>query len=248
MSFDQKTRAARITNRAVNFLIVLFLLLALLVAGYAIYDQYKVVHASDSFGLTDDADIYKKLMEMRAVNPDVKAWIYFEDTGINYPVLQGKDDWAYISKDYQGLDNAGGSIFIRQGNSPDFTDFMTLLMGHNMNEGRMFGDVPKYKDKAFYNTHMKGKVYLPDRILQLEPSVFLEVETQVSSIYSVPQVTEEAKQAFLNEVYGHAIHTSGAPLTTSDQIVTLSTCSLNSYEGRYLLVNRVIGTLPVPSN
>ncbi len=230
-----------------NTLIVLFLILALMVSGYAFYDQYHVIHASDSFGLTDDADIYKKMMELMAKNPDVKGWVYFEDTGINYPVLQGKDDWAYISKDYTGQDSGGGSVFIKQGNAPNFTDFQTILMGHNMNGGRIFGDVPKYQDKSFYNTHMKGKIFLPDRILRLEPAAFLEVDSEDHAIYDVPQVTEEAKEAVIREVYQKAIHTSGSPLTTEDQIVSLSTCSLNSYEGRYLLVTRVIGTLPVPA-
>lgn len=248
MSDKNLARTARVMDRTMNTFIVLFLILALLVSGYALYDQYKVVHASDSFGLTDDADIYKKMMELMAQNPDVKGWVYLEDTGINYPILQGKDDWAYISKDYQGKDSGGGSIFIKEGNSPDFTDFQTILMGHNMNGGRVFGDVPKFRDKAFYNTHQRGKIFLPDRILRLEPAVFLEAASEDHAIYGVPQTGEAAKETVIQEVYAKAINTSGPQLTTTDQIVTLSTCSLNSYEGRYLLVNRVIGTLPVPSN
>lgn len=246
MDDKRLAKAARLADRTVNGFIVLFLLMALLIAGYAWYDTYHVVHASDSFGLTDEHDIYEKMMELREKNPEVIGWVYFEGTGINYPILQGKDDWSYISKDYEGKDNGGGSIFLRQGNSPDFTDWQSILMGHNMNEGRMFGDVPKYKNEDYMNEHYFGKVFLPDRVLKLDAAVFLEASSEDPVIYNVPQVSEESKEALLNDIYSKAIHTRGTPLTTEDQLVTLSTCSLNTLDGRYLLVCRVTGELGVP--
>lgn len=239
-------KAARIFDRTVNGFIVLFLLMAILIAGYAWFDTYRVVHASDSLGLTDEHDIYEKLMELREQNADVIGWVYFEGTGINYPILQGEDDWSYISKDYEGKDNGGGSIFLRQGNSADFTDWQSILMGHNMNEGRMFGDVPKFKNEDYLNAHHFGKVFLPDRVLKLEAAVFLEASSEDSVIYDVPQVREGEKEALLSRIYSRAILTRGTRLSAEDQLVTLSTCSLNTLNGRYLLVCRVVGELTLP--
>lgn len=235
-------RAVRITDRVVNAVIALFVLCALLVAGYAAYDQYAVVHAADSFGLSDDAGIYEKMMALRAANPDVKGWVYVEGTHINYPVLQGKDDWSYISKNYEKKDMGSGSIFIRQNNAPDGTDYQTILMGHNMNGGRMFGDVPRFKDKAFFNTHRSAKFYLPDRILLLEPTAFFELSGENDPLYDVPQADAGAQEALRAEI----AEKSGVVLAPEQQLVTFSTCSLNTFFSRYVLVNRVTTTLPAP--
>ena len=83
------------------------------------------------------------------VNPDVKGWIYLEALGITYPVVKGETNDDYIYTSVKGTANSGGSIFMDYRNSDDFLDPHTLIYGHNMKDGSMFGKLKKLYDQEF---------------------------------------------------------------------------------------------------
>lgn len=83
------------------------------------------------------------------VNPDVKGWIYLEALGITYPVVQGETNDDYIYTSVKGSANSGGSIFMDFRNGDDFMDPHTLIYGHNMKDGSMFGKLKKLYDQDF---------------------------------------------------------------------------------------------------
>ena len=83
------------------------------------------------------------------VNPDVKGWIYLEALGITYPVVQGETNDDYIYTSVKGSANSGGSIFMDFRNEDDFMDPHTLIYGHNMKDGSMFGKLKKLYDQDF---------------------------------------------------------------------------------------------------
>ena len=83
------------------------------------------------------------------VNPDVKGWIYLEALGITYPIVKGDTNDDYIYTSVKGSANSGGSIFMDYRNSDDFMDPHTLIYGHNMKDGSMFGKLKKLYDQDF---------------------------------------------------------------------------------------------------
>lgn len=87
---------------------------------------------------------------------DVVAWIRYGKS-INYPVLQGKDNAFYLHHLYNRKYNYGGSVFLHSDCRPDFFGRNSILYGHNMRNGSMFGTLKKKteKDSKFY-------IYLPD--------------------------------------------------------------------------------------
>ena len=89
--------------------------------------------------------------ELKEKNPDIVAWIRSDDpesTGIDYPVLYSGDNEKYLRRDLYGEEHIAGSIFLEGLNRPDFTDYYTIIYGHNMNDGSMFGGLKKYKEKS----------------------------------------------------------------------------------------------------
>lgn len=84
---------------------------------------------------------------LKAVNPDVIAWIQILALDISYPVVQGKDNAYYLHHLFSGESNINGSIFVDCHNQPDFTDQNTIVYGHNMKNGSMFGTLDKYQDQ-----------------------------------------------------------------------------------------------------
>lgn len=87
---------------------------------------------------------------LKAINPDVKGWLYIEALDISYPVVQGPDNDAYLHTTYEGTSNFAGSIFLDYQNQGDFSDGNTIVYGHNMKNLSMFGKLKQMKEQEKY--------------------------------------------------------------------------------------------------
>src|SRR5699024_10196815 len=90
-------------------------------------------------GKKDKCPITVDFDALRAINEDVVAWVYIEDTGINYPVVQGEDNEYYLHHTFERKENFSGAIFMDITCHPDFTSDNSILFGHNLRTGEMFG-------------------------------------------------------------------------------------------------------------
>lgn len=89
---------------------------------------------------------------LREVNPDILGWILIPNTRVSYPFLQGTDNDYYLRRTWRKGSSAVGAIFVEASNSGDLTDFNTVIYGHNMNNGSMFGTLKKYKDLSYFRS------------------------------------------------------------------------------------------------
>lgn len=119
---------------------------------------------------------------LKAVNLDVIAWIQIPALDISYPVVQGKDNAYYLHHLFSGESNINGSIFVDCHNQPDFTDQNTIVYGHNMKNGSMFGTLDKYQDKELFEQHPEFYLYLPDKILKYRIFPAMREEPEVRDI------------------------------------------------------------------
>ena len=86
---------------------------------------------------------------LREVNSDVLGWILIPGTVISYPLLQGDDNSYYLNHTWKKWTNVVGSIFLECQNSPDLSDFNTVVYGHRMNNGSMFASLKYYKQQSY---------------------------------------------------------------------------------------------------
>ena len=106
---------------------------------------------------------------LMAINDDVYSWIYVPDTNISYPVAQSMlDDNFYLDHDVYKDYSFPGAIYSQSMNSRDYLDRVTVLYGHNMNNGSMFANLHYFSDDSFFNTHRYFFVYTKDRTLTYE--------------------------------------------------------------------------------
>lgn len=85
--------------------------------------------------------------ELESINSDVAGWLYMEALpDITYPVVQGTDNDYYLHHTYKKESVFAGSIFMDTKNAKDFSDQNTIVYGHNMKNGSMFGTLKKYKE------------------------------------------------------------------------------------------------------
>ena len=83
---------------------------------------------------------------LKMVNDDSAAWLYSPGTDIDYPVMKADDYSYYLSHLPDGTYNVNGTLFIDYNNAPDFTDQLTVIYGHHMRSGQMFGSLKGYKE------------------------------------------------------------------------------------------------------
>ena len=128
-------------NSLLSAVIVLFLVVAGAYSAYALWDNMQVCASVDDiqsqllkYKPTPGEDNGPTFEELRAINPDVCAWITLDGTKIDYPVLQGEDNLTYINKDVYGNFALAGSIFLDSNCDRSFQKKYSLLYGHHMAE------------------------------------------------------------------------------------------------------------------
>lgn len=104
---------------------------------------------------------------LRAVNPDIVAWIEIPGTDISYPVVQADDNETYLKRDFEGNTSAAGAIFLDCDSSGDLMGLHSILYGHHMKNQTMFAQIVKFKDESFFRKNREVILYLPESELHL---------------------------------------------------------------------------------
>ena len=84
------------------------------------------------------------------------GWLTVDGTNIDYPVMQGKDNNSYLNTDPFGNYSLTGSIFLDSRSSPDFSDEYSVVYGHHMDYGKMFGALDDFLNEKYLKQHSSG--------------------------------------------------------------------------------------------
>lgn len=170
-------------------------------------------------------------------NEEIIAWITLDGTVIDYPVLcRPDDDTYYHTHNVKGQEATAGAIYIQGSyNSTDFSDFHTVVYGHNMRDGSMFAALHKFEDEDFFNEHDTVVIYTPTK--RLTYTIFAAYARDDAHLMRKYDYTStEGRQAFLDEISTHSGNfRSGVELTTDSHILTLSTCIGSADDQRYVV-------------
>ena len=166
--------------------------------------------------------------ELVAMYPDVIGWLYCEGTPINYPVVQAKDNDYYLRRMINGKYNIGGTIFMDYRNNADFSDELTIIYGHNMKNGSMFGTVPKYTKHSFLESHKNILLTTPDKKYEIEVIGTLKT-TSDDEVYNFSDLAENRRKV----AQRLGIEANG------DRLIVFSTCLYDTEDSRLLLVGKL---------
>lgn len=176
---------------------------------------------------------------LQAQNPDIVGWIYSEGTVINYPILQGVDNDQYLRRLYDGTKSTLGSIFLDFRNLSDFSDLNSLVYGHNIRSGQMFASLSAYREQEYYEEHPVMWLLTPDQSYRIDliAGMVVPSDSEVYEIYSYP----EDLQAGLEYVLANSTFDAGdVDAAAVERIVTLSTCSYDYNDARYVVIGSLI--------
>ena len=172
------------------------------------------------------------LSKLREVNADVVCWIEIPGA-FSYPVLQGEDNAYYLSHTWDGEKNPSGSIFLDYRASTNLADFHTLLYGHRMQGGSMFGSLKQYSDAGFWQLH--PSIYLSDEEGTRQYAIFAAYEVGLTEIVYRQDLSKEDRQELIQYGLNHSVIETGIVPTSTDTIITLSTCTGRGYDARWVV-------------
>jgi sortase B len=179
---------------------------------------------------------YKPLLE---INQDVVGWVSVPDTVINYPVVQAEDNDYYLRRDIHGERATAGTIFMDYRSDARANGRNTILYGHHMRNGTMFKDLVKYKNEEFFQNNP---------IVRFD-TLYEEIEWEVFSAYvthaGFPYIqtvfaSDEEYLEFLSKIKSQSIFHKDMELTSEDRILTLSTCTYEYDDARFVVHARRI--------
>lgn len=169
---------------------------------------------------------------LRTENPDIVGWIKM-DPSVNYPIVQTTDNKYYLKHGFRKSYNINGCIFMHSDNKSDWTDPNTIIYGHNMLNGSMFGNNKLYKSKEYTKKHPYFYIYTPDYKMIYKIFDVMTVN-DASTPYQITMDTEEDFQKYIDTLEHLASYKMDVTVTTKDHIVTLSTCT-NHGKQRFLI-------------
>jgi|GEM_PF-389351 len=175
---------------------------------------------------------------LRDIYPDIIGWISCVGPGIDLPIVQTSDDDFYLSHLPNGEKNKMGSIFLHYRNASDFSDVNTMVFGHNMKTGDMFGNLKDYHNQAFYEEHPVMTIYIPGKEFVLE----LISGYTLDSAYEVPPMSFEDASAFevyIQNIIRRSHFKSDVEVNYGDRIVCLVTCTPASDNTRFIVVGKL---------
>ncbi len=190
----------------------------------------------------DNAHYSVDFSYLKTINSDVKAWLIQDNTVINYPVVQAKNNDYYLTHLFNRNINKDGAIFLDSGSSENFDDANIYIYGHHTKTDSMFSTLSNYKDQAYYDAH-------PQMIL-LTPYADYSIDLFSAAVFSADDETSWRVKQFLRksefDAYIQKLEDSSvfkanpdAIPEWGDQLMVLVTCTNTHHGERYVVYGRM---------
>lgn len=172
--------------------------------------------------------------ELSTINPDIVGWLYCEGTVINYPVVQTDDNTYYLKHLFNRTYNANGCLFLDCRTGGDFSDPHSIVYGHHMKNGSMFSSLDGYKKQEYFDAHPQLLLVSPGSNFVID--LFAGYVASVSDdAWQIEFADEIAMEAWLEAAIAKSTFESGVTPLPSDRIITLSTCSYEFSNARFVV-------------
>lgn len=172
---------------------------------------------------------------LQTENADVIGWIRIPGTKIDYPLLSSDSSDEYLHTAWDGSYSYSGSIYLECQNSTDLSDFHTLIYGHNMKNGTMFGNLIGYSSIAFRNEHPYVYLLTGNQVYRYEIFAAYTADVQ-SDTYRIGFQSDARKAQAISYYQESSVIRPDVNVDSSSRILTLSTCTgSGSYSTRWVV-------------
>ncbi len=164
--------------------------------------------------------------KLLSINDDTVGWIRFNSDKVNNPIVHTSDNAYYLNRSFEKKNNQSGTIFMDYRNK-SFDDKNVVLFGHSMLDKTMFGSLSDVFKKDFFNTKENNYIQIintDNEILTYQIFSYYIIEKEEYYITTSFNSDSEFKK-FIDTIKKRSYKNFKIDVTTSDKILTLSTCS-----------------------
>ena len=177
--------------------------------------------------------------KLLSVNDEVCGWIYSPDTAINYVIAQAEDNNQYLHHLLDDTYSEGGTLFMDCECAPNFAGANSIIYGHNMRDGSMFRSLTSYREQSYYDAHPVLYLNTPTQNYKIE--VFTAYTCNYDSdTYMLSFASEQDYMDYLTKMKSQSDFECDVMPTSSERVITLSTCTYEYDNARYVVQGKLI--------
>lgn len=183
---------------------------------------------------------YKQMSEQY---PELFGWLQIPGTQIDLPVMQPLQERDfYLDHDFTGAASAEGALFTDPENNCWPQDGNTVIYGHNMKNGHIFGTLNLYKDPAYFKTHREihfDTIYetgVYEAVAVIKTRILNENEQGFRYYQFFQYKNKKQFQQCAGFIKANQLFDTGHSLQYGDRILMLSTCEYSQENGRLVIV------------
>lgn len=178
---------------------------------------------------------------LQKINPDIIGWIYVEgEKKISYPVLRADDNAYYLHRTFRKENRYAGSIFMDYHNERDWSDPNTIVYGHNMRNGSMFGRLKFLDNEQKYREHPFFWILTPKGNYRYHIFAIYQAEVD-SEAYTLFSENGAEFLKWEKTMQAHSDIKNSVPLSEKDKTVMLSTCTSDKSK-RCVVIGKCVST------
>lgn len=218
------------------------------------YDQMSqdYTQAGDPDAENEDwwfTDVDIDVAGLKSAYPDVVGWIRFDDPKdtilIDYPILYSGDDDTYLHKNIKKEYSYPGCIFLEGENRPGFTDMSSIIYGHNMRNGTMFGTLKHFQEEGVYEDNQYFTIYTDSMAYRYQIFSYFTTDSE-SEVYKIGFGADEIYQEYLNDLVSRSSFNTGIVPTMEQRIILLSTCKGSGTDYRFVVCGVCVASHEYP--
>lgn len=176
---------------------------------------------------------------LKKINDETVGWINVNNTNINYPFVRSRDNDYYLSHSYDKTYNNAGWVFMDYRNNRDLNNKNTILYAHGRMDKTMFGSLYMTQYSSWYKNKSNHIIRISTELENTLWQVFSVYKIEEESYYIKTDFNDDAEfNEFLTTIKNRSKYDFNTELTSSDKILTLSTCA-NDRE-RYVVHAKLI--------
>ena len=154
------------------------------------------------------------------------GWLTVNSTRINYPVVKYKDNDYYLTHSFDKTYNSAGWIFANYANKFDGSDKNISIFGHNRRDGSMFCTLKDTLKSEWYTNKDNYYITFDTPNGTQIYKVFSNYQIEAESYYITSDfASDEDFNNFLKTIKNRSIYNYNTEVSSSDSIITLSTCA-----------------------
>ncbi|MCC0648865.1 class B sortase [Clostridioides sp. ZZV15-6598] len=218
-------------------IINIILILVIIYSGFNIYLKLNKYNQDTKISAQLQKKENKK-EDLSKINKDFKFWLSVDNTNINYPVVQSKDNSYYLDKDFYGKKSISGTLFMDYRNK-SLDDQNVIVYGHNMKNKTMFNNLNKFKDGDFFKENNQIKITMDEKEFLYEVFSAYIVESDYDYLKTSFN-SESDYQKYIDTITSKSLHKSNIKVNSKDKIVTLSTCTYEFDDARMVIHGKLV--------